>query len=107
VKVDATAMPPGLSPPELAQLAARLRAASSFKDKVYCESDLDAIWSTSDMLAAQLRRRAAEPPELAPLLELQRLVHEAHDLAAEDKNELAATVLDEAAMLLRWSASRD
>ncbi|HLZ70103.1 MAG TPA: hypothetical protein VKV26_09390 [Dehalococcoidia bacterium] len=74
----------------LRNLVAHLDVSNSFEHCVYRESELDAVWRLLD-IALERGDGAVLPRER--LLALRDAVHEAHDLAADEKPHEAAARL--------------
>ena len=104
-----------LLPQTISGLASRLLVTTTFADRVYRESEMDALWTMADMAVAEMEeaeRHGAKimpRPELpnasqANLVTLSDLIFRAHDLNADGESVKAAELLFEAARLCAsWS----
>lgn len=104
-----------LTPQTIQGLAHRILATESFAEKIYRESEMDALWTLCDMAMEAIEEakrqsfRRNEHLDEAPIPEaglsaLSALVFKAHDLNAEGfYHEAAQTLLEAAELSASWS----
>jgi hypothetical protein len=115
---DEADLPPieDLTPQTFQGLARRIRTTETFAEKVYRESEMDALWTLCDMALEAIEeakrqsfRRNAPPVQVGAIPEaglsaLSALVFKAHDLNADGYyHEAAQTLLEAAELSASWS----
>ena len=104
-----------LLPQTISALADRLLSTTTFADRIYRESEMDALWTMADMAVSEMEEAQRRGAKIVPRLELPNasqqnlvtlsdLIFRAHALNADGDSQKAAEVLFEAASLCAsWS----
>ncbi|MGH9614135.1 MAG: hypothetical protein ACRD4P_13760 [Bryobacteraceae bacterium] len=78
------------SPETLSGIVAHLKVSTSFEHLVYREAELDAIWTITGFFLAN----AAASSQRDSVRQLHDGAHKAHDLVADLRPQVAASVLE-------------